>query len=911
MLSCAVLCPVKKIFIPMRRSATSPPPSDLPSSPSQRRRTSSTTHSSQSPFSPTSDDHELAILYAGLSLSSDITPDSLNERQRDAVNWAREQSNLFITGSAGVGKSRTVNAIVADLHRQHRSVALAAPTGAAAVNIGGVTIHNFFGIRIPHKLSDFNQMWKKKTSIRMTDVLIIDEVSMVSGMMTDALEFMVAMIRCEDLIGDRLTITTNVETGQTKRSLTTDALRSRWEAGRPYGSGFGDIPPWGGMQVVFVGDFFQLPPINAIDRQPYDERSHGNRSDMKFRGWGYAFESFAWRHTNIKIVELTEVYRQATDGHLINFLCEVRIGNVNRDSHRETIDCLTRNGGQLPVRGDGIRPTVLFGKNDDADKKNEEELGLLQSDMHISYAKDTVKLAPARLNKCLKQHGLDQPPMVTGIGEDGTPVGFTALWSDIAGPKSRLISYIEDLEIEKELSVEARDYKAAGLIDQKLDLLKPQLETVGLVTQEKLESYLSSTMPSGSTSITLSIHRLLLQIHDFQRQLQQDREILQKHAKEFFFDQKKCRVPNKLVLKQDCQVMLLINEDLESGLANGSRGVVVDMVDHDEYCNAMNEEAQIRGKVLTAFDREKKLLDNERLRKIDEIRRSGASTSGVRSPFAEATASYNLSMTLLRERFREEKDSAESPPLLRVSAEVSASIKSMSIESFQKEQERMSNLSLPGMVLVEMKFPLVRFNNGEVRVLSFRTFRKEWPKSGVASREQIPVRLAWAMSIHKSQGMTISWLEIDLTGMFAPGQSYVALSRGRSAQEMAVKNLSISEIQTSETVKEYYQRVVVHGMVSGGSAGGVSSGGGSSGGGSSGGGDDDDYQWKDWYMDYLRFSEREEIANTKVKSLKCCHCGKQLIAKLSAKKQKFYAACHANKECKSKEKKRGWREWLE
>mmetsp|Transcript_61851 Transcript_61851/g.91857 ORF Transcript_61851/g.91857 Transcript_61851/m.91857 type:complete len:210 (+) Transcript_61851:1970-2599(+) len=113
-----------------------------------------------------------------------------------------------------------------------------------------------------------------------------------------------------------------------------------------------------------------------------------------------------------------------------------------------------------------------------------------------------------------------------------------------------------------------------------------------------------------------------------------------------------------------------------------------------------------------------------------------------------------------------------------------------------------------------LEIPLVRFDEGQTRFILPKPFQKIFKGCGTAIRWQIPLTLAWAISIHKSQGMTIDWLRIDLRGCFSPGQAYVACSRGKSTDKMAVENFSESEIKTSEIVKCFYDALASRSLYS-------------------------------------------------------------------------------------------------
>jgi len=102
------------------------------------------------------------------------------------------------------------------------------------------------------------------------------------------------------------------------------------------------------------------------------------------------------------------------------------------------------------------------------------------------------------------------------------------------------------------------------------------------------------------------------------------------------------------------------------------------------------------------------------------------------------------------------------------------------------------------------KLPVVKFLEGQIRVINPQEFKKEFKGCGEAKRWQIPLSLAWAISIHKSQGMTIDLLRVNLDGCFASGQAYVACSRGRSAETMVLESFAEQRIITSDLVKQFY-----------------------------------------------------------------------------------------------------------
>jgi ATP-dependent DNA helicase PIF1 len=198
---------------------------------------------------------------AGLS---PITLSLEQERVRDLV--VNQTRSVFFTGSAGTGKSVLMRAIIQDLKKKYLRepdrVAVTASTGLAACNIGGVTLHSFGGIGlgkedVPQLVKKIKRNQKAKQRWLRTKILIIDEISMVDGDLFDKLEGIARMMR---------------------------------NNGRPFG----------GIQLVITGDFFQLPPV-----PDYDSKS---------RGVKFAFDAGTWSTAIHHTIGLTEVFRQKDPG---------------------------------------------------------------------------------------------------------------------------------------------------------------------------------------------------------------------------------------------------------------------------------------------------------------------------------------------------------------------------------------------------------------------------------------------------------------------------------------------------------------------------------------------------------------------------------------------------------------------
>lgn len=204
-------------------------------------------------------------------------------RQEEALTILKTGANVFLTGEPGSGKTHTVNAYVAYLRERGIEPAITASTGIAATHIGGRTIHSWSGIGIkrhitPHDLELLLKREKTALRIKNTHVLIIDEVSMLDA----------ATIASVDEI---------------LRALRKDTMR-----------------PFGGLQVVFVGDFFQLPPTDRRDNEA--PRLLENEQTSSF-----AFTSPAWHAAAPRVCYLSEQHRQE-DTAFLDLLAAIRRGTA-------------------------------------------------------------------------------------------------------------------------------------------------------------------------------------------------------------------------------------------------------------------------------------------------------------------------------------------------------------------------------------------------------------------------------------------------------------------------------------------------------------------------------------------------------------------------------------------------------
>lgn len=246
-------------------------------------------------------------------------------KQATALDILKTGNNVFLTGSAGSGKTYTLNEYIHYLRARRVPVATTASTGIAATHMNGITIHSWSGIGIKDELSerDLANLSRKKIlkdRLRETAVLIIDEISMLHAKQLNAVNQVLKHMRQSE-------------------------------------------EPFGGIQVVVAGDFFQLPPVG--------NRGESNREK-------FAFMSDAWLEAGFKICYLTEQHRQNTDQNKQSITLDTILNQIRGEQgvSVEAIEAL-QNTFYQDV---DINRTRLFTHNVNVNKINEHELALLNGE---------------------------------------------------------------------------------------------------------------------------------------------------------------------------------------------------------------------------------------------------------------------------------------------------------------------------------------------------------------------------------------------------------------------------------------------------------------------------------------------------------------------------------------------------
>jgi ATP-dependent DNA helicase PIF1 len=244
-----------------------------------------------------------------------------NEQQALFDYIEGSENNIFVTGRAGTGKSTLLTYLIENTKKK---VAVCAPTGVAALNVGGVTIHSLFGF--PFGIlgtEDIGRHLNRRTRevLAAIDMLVIDEVSMVNADLMDTMSRAMGIARG-------------------RRKL-----------------------PFGGAQVVMFGDPYQLAPVP------------GNNEERAYMAENYQsnwfFDAHVWREDSLERYELSEIFRQH-DEHFKEILNAIRDGSCTQ----EMLDYINQCGNRFPPHDDVIRLATI---NDSVNSVNRHRMARLET----------------------------------------------------------------------------------------------------------------------------------------------------------------------------------------------------------------------------------------------------------------------------------------------------------------------------------------------------------------------------------------------------------------------------------------------------------------------------------------------------------------------------------------------------
>ncbi|GEQ67462.1 hypothetical protein JCM33374_g1127 [Metschnikowia sp. JCM 33374] len=572
----------------------------------------------------------------------------LSKEQNHVLELAKEGRSIFFTGSAGTGKSILLKSMIKALReiRGPGTVAVTASTGLAACNIGGITLHSFAGIGLGKgDVSSLIKTVRKNRKVvnrwKETKVLIIDEISMIDGKLFYHLDKIARNIR---------------------------------RSSRPFG----------GIQLIVCGDFYQLPPVSKVEYQT-------DGSNVKNEAT-FAFESDSWNDSLDYSIILREVFRQKGDQHFIDMLNQMRHGIVSPMADTE----FRRLARPLSCP-EGIVPTELYATRTEVEKANGSRLASIKG--------------------------------------------------------------------------QAKHYKA---------------------------------IDGGSLPHAVRTQWLLNFL-----------------------------APKDLLLKVNAQVMCIKN--IDDRLVNGSLGKIIKFVDRNTYmCQKIHEESPemdlqeykeaiknvLNSRAPPESDSVFDFLSAEGTKaekvKAEKVKAEGVETDGVKSEGlkSEGVDSNGVKNDGVKPEKSEENEgettkqedsqNSEEDPF-----QIGSSFISLQEANTERKMKFIEELEKTSQ---GEKYPLVRFLCPDgVTTRDHLMEPERWEITDdktdevLVSRVQFPLMLAWALSIHKSQGQTLQKVRVDLSRIFENGQAYVALSRAVSRDGLQVLNFRADRVRAHPSVETFYE----------------------------------------------------------------------------------------------------------
>lgn len=406
-------------------------------------------------------------------------------RQAQALRIMMEGASVFLTGSPGAGKTYVLNQFITQAKQRGKNVAVTASTGIAATHIGGTTIHSWSGLGIRDELTSRDLQWLSENNklvqrYNAADILVIDEVSMLHGARLDMINEVAKLLREDDA-------------------------------------------PFGGLQVILVGDLFQLPPVNK-------ERG----------GDDFVHLSLAWQELNPTVCYIQEQHRQ-TGGGLLDVLEAMRANDL-QDYH-ETL--LSERLGKQPG---GQAVTRLYAHNVDVDSINQEKLRELASE-HQRYEMRTSG-SQAKVEQL--QRGILAPQeLVLAKGAEVMFVANNFSKGFVNGSRGRVIDFEDGLPVvesqdgSRRIKVELHTWtleedgkkraeatqlplrlawaitihKSQGmsLDSAEIDLSKSFTPGMGYVALSRVRS-IEGLYLAGINRVALELHPLIFELDEFLRE---------------------------------------------------------------------------------------------------------------------------------------------------------------------------------------------------------------------------------------------------------------------------------------------------------------------------------------------------------------------------------------------------------
>ncbi len=334
----------------------------------------------------------------------------------------KSKNNVFLTGQAGTGKTTLIKEYVKYCRKNKIKVALTSSTGMSAIEIGGTTINRFIGNRIIDNINDYESAsfvekeWESiKKNINRYNVLIIDEISMLKGKMIDLIDHI---------------------------------LKKAKESPEPFG----------GIRVIFVGDFLQLSPVWKSNEEKI-----------------FAFESESWKQADFQIINLTKIHRQK-NREFAQKLSWIRFGVNNSEVtsfiNKISVDKFTDNNS-----------TKIFSMKKYVNELNDKMLKEIKGREYVFEA--TISASNENLQKTITKDVNAEETLVLKIGARVISLINDNLEYEFSNGSTGIITKIK--EREKEIFVEFDNGNSVWMSEFTWELKDKKEETIASFTQFPLK----------------------------------------------------------------------------------------------------------------------------------------------------------------------------------------------------------------------------------------------------------------------------------------------------------------------------------------------------------------------------------------------------------------------------------------
>ena len=395
----------------------------------------------------------------------------MNDKQQKAITLMNNGENVFLTGGGGVGKSFVIRKFIEEYRKKSlnsQGLAVTSTTGVSAVLIGGKTLHSWAGIGLGKGdlIEKIKNNQKALSNWLRVKTLIIDEISMLNPRLFARLDKLACHYRNNKL-------------------------------------------PFGGIQLIVVGDFCQLPVV---------------KGDGTF-----CFNNPTWKKCKFNVVNLTTVIRQ-DNIEFANVLQEIRFGNVSEKT-RELLLSRTGIWTRNTCNEDGIKPTLLYSTNKNVDELNNKELialiedGKVNKQFRVKINNIKTKLGMVEFDNLVEYQTKDIKLVELAVGAQVMLTKNIDVDNGLAnGSRGIIVDFNEDVNgcpvvkfvngIEQTISYYSTTYKDA---DTSMDIVQIPLKLAWATTIHKSQgstldyvvANLSNIFEYGQAYVALSRARSL------------------------------------------------------------------------------------------------------------------------------------------------------------------------------------------------------------------------------------------------------------------------------------------------------------------------------------------------------------------------------------------------------------------